>query len=304
MTAGTRPGTCEVVEPAEGAVASTGEGARTEAPSSATTRPSAPRGALRPMRHAPSTSLLAALLLASCAGPAGTRRVELYTTPEDFGIVRTPVEGPLGGHPAQGAPIPLPGRGVHLIPFVRTEHKTWFHDGDHFDEGGRSADRFTRGYQGRSMSAEVRWHNAVLRVAETGEQWPLLERRGVISRLWIQVAPESGKGNVAQGLLFAVTLDDTNGDGVLDDRDGARVVATGPEGRDPRVVTPLGTHLDDVDLDAGEGGVTLFLREDRDGNGRFAATELPVPYFLAPGEARAVRVVDEATLEAMEAPLR
>lgn len=216
-----------------------------------------------------------------------------------WGIVRTPAKGPLGGHPAFGGPLEVPGAGVDLIPFVMSEEKRWYDDGDHFAEGG-SGGAFDGRVAGSWHSFHVRWHNAVVRVRETGQQWPLLDRRGVISRVWLHMGEaEDGRGRTVRSMLFAVTSEDTNGDGVLDDRDGARLVMAGPRGRQQVIVTPAGTDLVEVTLTRGRDMAEVLVREDRDGDGSIDPTDTPVPYQLDLAAGSARRVVDRETELAM-----
>ncbi len=252
---------------------------------------------------------LACLLpaLSGCAaGPY--EKAELEAIPSGFAIVPTPAEGALRGYPAYGTPISIPGQATEIIPYVRTEREWWFRDSDAFDEGGLS--NLSSGHSRGDLPAAVpvRWHNAVVRVQETGEQWPLLNFRGVISHVWIPAeVPAQYQGDeppAPRALLFAVTFQDTNGDGLLDDCDGAQLLMTDANGRNPRVVTPSGTHLDRVTEGGPKGAVVVHLREDRNGDGLFESQEIPVPYLLRlGGEDVAERFINADIDSAIEALL-
>lgn len=252
-------------------------------------------------------ALLATFALAgSCAVPPDAALYEAAelpaATPAGYGIVETPARGPLGGSPAYGTPFWIPGQDVDLVPFVRTEEKWWVSDDDHFNEGGR-APLGTRFGSSKAMFLKVRWHNAVFRSRTTGEQHALLDRRGVVSRVWAVLDGTKDDAG-ATALLFVVTDQDTNGDGVLDDKDGSRVVLTGPAGQDPTIVSPEATQVDDVRVDADGQRVVLLLREDTDGDGKFEGSELPVAYSLhlsSGGPAR--RLVDRSLEASMDALL-
>lgn len=206
------------------------------------------------------------------------------SSPGGYGLAKTPAKGEVEGYPAFGEPFKLPGVTTHVIPFSRTEKKRWYSDEDHFDEGGLAASGERSSLRVRTMSQPIRWHNAVLHDAETGEQWTLLDRRGVISRFWMKVRPAEGGGHAVRGLLFAVTHDDTNGDGRLDNRDASRALMTDGDGRNPRYVTPTDLQLSDVLFDNmfnGHGNIAvLLLREDADGDGGFRESEIPVRFTL------------------------
>ena len=77
---------------------------------------------------------------------------------------------------------------------------------------------------------------------EGGAQWNLLGERGILSRYWMRVATDNA-GSRSTDLVFAATVEDSNGDGGLDDRDAMRALYTDGAGGSPRYVTPAGTQL-------------------------------------------------------------
>ena len=250
-------------------------------------------------------SLLLALpaLAAACQVPVGSAQsapLAVESSPGGFGLAKTPAQGEVDGYPAFGEPFELPGATTHVIPFSRTEKKRWYSDDDHFNEGGLAASGSASTVRARTMTQPIRWHNAVMHDVATGEQWTLLGDRGVISRFWMKVGALEGDGDVVRGLIFAVTVDDTNGDGVLDDRDATRALMTDGDGRNPRFVTPHELQLSDTLFDNmfnGYGNVAvLLLREDADEDGGFEESEIPVRYTLdLDGDGPAVPLVRDAT---------
>lgn len=256
-----------------------------------------------------SALLLALGCLPSCSisqAASVTSPIKAGASAPSYGIVKTPTKGAVGGHPAFGDPMPLPGMNTSLIPFVHHELKWWFKDSDHFDEGGLAA-AGDRSLQKMTTSTQpLRWHNAVAHDVESGEQWTLLAKRGVISRYWAKI--EQGEGATSpsvRGLLFAVTADDTNDDGKLDDRDASRLLLTDNDGRNPRYVTPPDTQLSDVLFDhpfeTGQNTALVLLREDRDGDAKYEEWEAPVHYLLSlDGEGPATRLVRPETQAALD----
>lgn len=201
-----------------------------------------------------------------------------------FTLASTPAEGPVKGVPTWGTPFPLEGTETRVIPFARQEVRWLLGDKDHFAERGEEA-RARPGWTGAAtfvVSEQLRWHNAVLQDMTTGEEWLLLEERGVVSRWWAQLQVAEERPSRVTALVFAVTTEDTNGDGTLDDRDGMRAIVTDPDGRSPRDVTPPATKLASVRID----GDTIFLnvRHDDDGDGDFEDREWSEPYVLGVGE--------------------
>lgn len=250
-----------------------------------------------------SRTLLALLpLTAACHnyGPYPQERANAY------GIAETKVDEAVDGSPAYGVPILIPGGHTRVVPFSREQKKNWYSDGDHFREGGLAASGYSRNPADRqeTVTAYLRWHNAVFHDLLTGEQWALLAQRGVVSRSWMKLRQRPGGDVNCHALAFAVTVEDSNGDGVLDDRDAARVVMTDPDGRNPRFVTPVGTQISNVIYDIEMPFAVLMVRRDRNGDGKFTEDEAPEPFLLALDDGTvAMPLVQESTREAIDSVL-
>jgi len=147
----------------------------------------------------------------------------------------------------------------------------------------------------------VRWHNAVVVDIESGEQWPLLDRRGVLSRLWMRLArPEDGPAR-SSALVFAATVEDSNGDGLLNDLDARRALLTDGAGRTPRYVSPAGTQLRDVHFHPELDRAILMVASDSNGDGVFSDEEPAEPYALSlQGDTPALPLVSSESREAVE----
>ena len=249
------------------------------------------------MIRRPASALVAlVLLLGSCDSSSSPARSSLpgVAPTEGFTLSPTPTEGEVDGGSAWLAPLPIPGRTGRILPVARLEERGWFGDSDNFAEGGRSAEfrAFTSVAEEVASSVtsrEVRWHNALVYDLAKGEQWPLLRERAVISRIWIKLEPlRVGQDGTperrrAECLLFAVTTEDTNGDGLLDDRDALGLLQTDGDGSNPRPATPAGTKVASVSFDEDTRTILVMLQSDEDGDGEFDEDEWPRPYVLGIG---------------------
>ncbi len=245
-------------------------------------------------------TLVAAASL-SCEA-AGRYPGQVAAPTHTFAETRTDQE--VEGRPTFGTPVPILGTSSRLVPFSRETKLGWFSDRDNFREGGALFfnDGGRESVPGQRQTSSVRWHNAVVHDLRTGEQWTLLEQRGIISRFWLRVdwADERASHN---GHVFGVTVTDSNGDGKLDDYDPIRALATDRDGRNPRFITPEGTRLADVHYDGQEDLAYLMVSEDADGDGEFSTEEAPRPYLYRFGENRAVPMLMADTVERIESAL-
>lgn len=239
------------------------------------------------------TTLLATFALLACSACQGPTPIASFglraTLPE------TPPEGIIEGEDSLGSPAYLPGTTVCLVPFARTIERHWWQDPDNFTEGGRA----TQGVPGSGMAplhgitwgSHVRWHNAILTDLDTEEEWLLLADRGVISRWWMHLEVVDGKA-ISRALAFAVTMDDTNGDGALDDLDAALVLVTDGDGRNPRFVSPPEQQVASLEFAAGGDVLLLMLRADANGDSEFEADEPLTPWVVdVPSGSKARRLV-------------
>lgn len=225
-------------------------------------------------------SLALVLVVGSCQGPISPA---VSSKSDGFRMATTPVDGVVEGRPTWGAPMLLPGTSSRIVPYARESRVGWFGDYDRFAEGGKGTYGLSEGsYSGADVttaSGSLRWHNGVVVDLEGGAQWNLLGERGILSRYWMRVATDNA-GSRSTGLVFAATVEDSNGDGVLDDRDAMRALYTDGAGSSPRYVTPAGTQLRSVSFDPEKQTAVLMVAHDDDGDGTFEDAEAPAPYLL------------------------
>jgi hypothetical protein len=241
------------------------------------------------------------LCLVAIGGLAGCQSTAMETRAPT--IAKTSAQGAVEGRPSLSMPIQLPGHSTCVIPFAIEDRKGWFDDRDPFTRGGYAADA---GYRYSSSLASVnaalysqggssRWHNAIVRDMKNGEEWTVLEKRGVISRYEAFVRPGTEtEPPVSIGLVFIATVEDTNKDGSLDDRDASVAVVAEGDGRRPRIVTPARAQVWSTSYDGRLGVIYLYVVEDTDGDGQYTPMDAPMPYVFDPhGNGPAVRLVSE-----------
>ena len=232
-------------------------------------------------------TLFAALWAASalsCASsdsaPAMRNSVGSASTMAGRVPVAMPTEGTIEGLSTYGNPIPVPGHNTWISSFVISKQTSFFRDKDPFDEGGlatQSELASSKGPAFRVASNNIRWHNAALSDRATGESWTLLQGRGFLSRWWSVFSIED-KNPVATMHVFAATIEDTNGDGFLDDKDAAVAILTDGSGRGARIVTPGDAQLSGFGLHDKQGFLTFQLRIDKDQNNKFDKGD-PVRFY-------------------------
>ena len=138
---------------------------------------------------------------------------------------------------------------------------------------------------------------------EDGTQWPLLAQRGVLSRYWMRIDHREEQ-RVSTALLFAATVEDTNGDGKLNSLDAVRALRTDPDGRNPRLISPAGTQLHDVLFDPVADVAVLMIATDTDRDGKFSVKERVEPFLLELGSDQPLRrLISPETKAAVEAAL-
>jgi hypothetical protein len=247
-------------------------------------------------------SVSAVLLLgAGCATTAGP-----YSARDRHVLARTHARGPIEGRPTYDLGWPLPGQRTIVVPFAVEDQRFFLLDQDVFagaGMAGSSGEGSSGSPDSLAHSTAVRWHNAVFHDAETGEEWPLLDRRGVISRLWI-FGRRAGQGWRSAALVFCATVDDTNGDGNLDDHDAAVAIVTHGDGRSPRRVTPADAQLLAAGFLPELDAVQLRVLSDTDGGG-FGSRDRALTYWLRlDAEGEAVPLLSAESTQAVEALLR
>lgn len=241
----------------------------------------------------PLIALVVTVLLAGCT--YGGRSADTHT------ISRTETDKPIEGRPALGMPIPIPGRTTVLVPFAIESEKGLFERDDPYARGGVSGGhpRALRVAPSGTWGGDVRWHNAIFRDLKSGDEWAVLNERGVIGQ-WqlLAVSSPDGREVSSRGVVFIAVIDDTNKDGLLDDLDARVAIITRADGRDPRRVTPPDTQVWDVEYDSASDLVFLRVASDTDRDGRFTYRDVAVPYVVGPAwESGAEAVVSPQTLE-------
>lgn len=247
--------------------------------------------------------------------------------PHQMGPAPTTTEGQIAGRSAFQLPTIVPGTGVRMVPFIVEEQKTWFDDRDPYATRGFAAsarvasENFSlaadasssgrwspgaRGPQPHVWGSSVRWHNCIFKDLVSGEEWPLIDRRGVISRWFgFGVSPDGEAPPVCHALLFFVTTEDTNRDGNLTDMDASVAILTDATGRNARPITPANAQVWNAVLDFPAASIHLLVVSDTNADGVFDALDTPVPYtFKAEQPGPAIRLISDDTQRRIEAILK
>ncbi|HYF16093.1 MAG TPA: hypothetical protein VD971_13570 [Phycisphaerales bacterium] len=229
--------------------------------------------------------LLAAVVLAACT-PA--RRVAQAPT-----ISKTPAEGDVRGRPRLGAPIPLPESSTVLVPFAVESAKGLFEDDDPYTRrGGVESGRAN--YRGGPPPRGVRWHNVIAKDTASGDEWMILTRRGVIGEWY------AGLG-AASVVVFVAVVDDTNGDGVLNNLDARVAIATDANARNPRIVTPTDAQVWGVSAMADSRTLCFTVAQDTNRDGRIDSYDTSAPWVWRLGsDQNATPLVSDAIRERAE----
>lgn len=245
---------------------------------------------------------LVCLGLSGCYSASTGRHAGSVTnrTSDNYTIVTTTTLGTLEGRATLAMPIPIRGHDTVLVPFtIEESHRR--RDRDPYASGGYAYDihRSTPHQSISGSGGPVRWHNAIVRDRTSQDEWLILNQRGVIG-WWMAFGDASRDARVTartDGLLFLATVEDSNGDGKLDDRDATVAIVTDADGRNPRVITPPGTQVWNVTYDHPGRRLFMYVVEDSSGNGRFGPEDLAVPYTYPLGQAMAEPIVSHAAIE-------
>jgi len=250
----------------------------------------------------PSASLgaaIAAVLVAGCS--SSYRPASLRAEGDTYAIVPTTTMGLLEGRATVSMPIPIPGRDTVLVPFSIEEAKRPGQDRDPYTRGGyaNEAHETTPWQTSTYNGGAVRWHNAIVRVRNTDEEWLILDRRGVIG-WWMAVGPPIDlrqKPTETDALVFLATVEDSNRDNLLNDKDATVAIVTDGDGRNPRTVTPAGSQVWNVTYDAGARRLFMYVVRDTSGNERFGPEDLAVPHSLTLGDGASQAIVTDSAIE-------
>ncbi len=224
-----------------------------------------------------------------------------HRTPDrdGYSIAATTAEGEIKGRHVLGNPIPLPETRTLLIPYVVESDKGMFDDDDPFANRGGTETYATLHANTRvardrnranAFRVNARWHNAFFRDMDTGEDWMLLDERGVISLA--QSVPDDPSTDTNEGLVaFVATIDDTNQDGRMDNRDARVVILTDADGRDPRIISPRDAQVLAFRYQADSKTLWLDILRDSNGDLAFKADDDRLPYLCRPLDDRAASPV-------------
>jgi hypothetical protein len=224
-------------------------------------------------------------------------------------IAPTPSEGTIEGRPTLGKAMAIPGERTVIVPFAVETRKGLFESDDPYDRGGISTQHPARVRhsvgQSAAYSGSVRWHNAIIRDLDSGQEWPVLDQRGIIGEWYVMTHQAVKDGPwVSRAVVFIAVVDDTNKDGVLDNRDARIAIVADADGRNPRIVTPRDGQVWSVDFDNPLGAIFLQVASDTSGDGKVDFDDSAAPYFVLLGDrGRVQRVVSEGALRRMESLL-
>jgi len=227
-------------------------------------------------------------------------------------ISATQTTGAVEGQPRLQMPITIHGSRATLTPFAIVSEKGLFERNDPYARAVQSANMRVRqvSYDAFSvipnMGSSVRWHNVLMTDLNSGEEWLLLQQRGIIGE-WNVLAQHDAdrKDYRVRGMLFIAVLADTNKDGSLDDRDARVAILTDPSGRGARAITPPDAQVWSTRYDPETDTLFLLVARDTNGDGVFDLNDRVVPYMLpltATGDAKPV--VSEALLGKAEQLLK
>jgi hypothetical protein len=200
-------------------------------------------------------------------------------------IARTPHLGEMDGRPMFQMPISIPRTDILMVPFALQSSKGLFENDDPYSRGGVTFDAMMRrasaSIDGYAPGGEVRWHNVLFRDLRSGEEWTLLDRRGIVGR-WQMFGRAAQKDQPwsSRGMVFIAVVDDTNLDGSLDDRDARVAILTNPDGRKPRVISPTDAQVWSVSSSETLDAVHLMVAKDTNADGRFDFLDVAVPYTM------------------------
>lgn len=265
-----------------------------------------------------SALLLALLLLLAGCGRALER-------PDPHTIAPTTTDKPIGGRTTLEMPMAIPGQPVVLVPFAIESDKDFFQTKDPYRAAGVVAASTLNYSTGLSSSApayyssptsefrpvwsqsggSVRWHNVILRDLASGDEWSILDRRGVIN-WWAWHGVQSKRDGPIQThcMVFTATIADSNRDGVLNDLDARVAILTDSSGRKPRIVTPANAQVWNAVFDSDNNRFYLLVVAHTNKDGKYDYNDAPVPYSIESGGVTATPIVSDALLGRVEALLK
>ncbi|MDX9911511.1 MAG: hypothetical protein RBS39_06750 [Phycisphaerales bacterium] len=221
-------------------------------------------------------ALIAVVALVGVSGCS----VQHYDPPTK-GISNTNTDRPLEGDAVFGMPITIPGERVVIVPFVVEEQKYLFEDRDPYTRGGYASARMVTA---APLERRVRWHNAVFHDLASGEQWPLLQRRGVVASMAMLGAYNvQDREPETHGLCFIATMEDTDDNKVLNDRDAAVAIVTDAQGRGARMVMPANVQILSQRYDPTLRALFFDVLRDTNANGTFDNGDLSEPWVYELG---------------------
>lgn len=245
----------------------------------------------------PCVLILATFLLSGCSSIFSGS----YRLPKTKQMIpaNVTVDEAVKGRPSVGLPITIKKQRVVMMPFALEHQKRWLENTDHYREKRTerimvSSSSYSSYSPASYHGSGVRWHNVIFKDLDSGREWLLLDRRGIITKY--QVAGTINNVDdepdfTPKILLFEATLSDTNKDGELTSHDATSLLVANPDGGNIRAVTP--PRMDCVSYRWNEDNELVFLqvRGDTNGDNSFDALDESKPYRLDLGAAKAVPMV-------------
>jgi hypothetical protein len=266
------------------------------------------------MRHLVAAAVIPALLLTACSN---SRKPDPHT------ISATTANGAIAGRTTLGMPIQIAGQSTILVPFAIESEKEWFQTHDPYrvrgigsmsnslglttalSEGDFAPSYATSRYRMVYYGAECRWHNAIFHDLKSGEEWPLLDKRGVVSA-WTAYGPPalSEQDFKPRYLIFLATLEDTNHDGALNDLDARVAILTDADGRHARTISPPNAQVWTIAYDHRNDKIYLYVVADTNHDGKFDYDDVPAPYVVDPASGSSTPITSPETLRKVESLLK
>lgn len=115
-----------------------------------------------------------------------------------------------------------------------------------------------------------RYNNIIFYNKNNGQSHLLLNKKAIISSFYFPNKKEYEKDKpVLKFLLFGISENDTNGDGIINERDAVIVYLSDLAGKNLQQITPKNTQLIDWEIDENSDMIFLRIRKDSDNDGQF-----------------------------------
>lgn len=133
---------------------------------------------------------------------------------------------------------------------------------------GSSYSKITHIYHGFYFG---RFNNVVFYNKNSGNSHLLLNKKALISSFYFPYEKEDGKDKpITKFLLFGISDKDTNGDGLINEKDAIVGHMSDLSGRNLQQVTPENTQLIDLRVDKNIDAIFLRIKKDSNNDKRFS----------------------------------